>query len=107
MSESTYSASTERCPACLGHTTLAGGVLGKPRICPRCDGRGWVVKIEPPATQDEPVIHEKGLEEAALALMQANGGPGTPMRETARTAVEAYLRAVGRVPAGIQGGAPT
>ena len=37
-------------------------------------------------------LAEKGIEEAALALMQASGGPGVPARETARIAVEAYLR---------------
>ena len=40
----------------------------------------------------EPVA--EGVEEAAIALMQAAGGPGLPHRVRARIAIEAYLRVV-------------
>ena len=51
-------------------------------------------EVDAPAVeQTELVAHRKGIEEAALALMQMYpGGPGVPMRHEARVAVEAYLR---------------
>ena len=43
-------------------------------------------------TEAKPVA--EGIEEAAIALMQAAGGPGVPHRAEARVAIEAYLRVV-------------
>lgn len=48
-------------------------------------------------TRDE--LHEAGIEEAALVLMQLRGGPSEPYRDGARAAVEAYMRVAGTVPA--------
>src|SRR5690606_27225265 len=41
--------------------------------------------------------HLVALEEAAIALMQVQKGPGEPRREEAHVAVEAYLRTVRRL----------
>lgn len=36
--------------------------------------------------------HDDGIEEAALAMMQVKGGPGTPDHHLAKVAIDAYLR---------------
>ena len=57
----------------------------------------------PEVMSGEPeVLNESGLENAAIVLMEMRGGPGEPMRDEARAAIQAYLTFAPASPEGVE-----